>query len=77
MAKADRVSHSGEEGKSDAFSVDVEQSMATLEARGRHTAASTLVGDLNPALGFCFPLFSTVFPWENFHQVETCGSERK
>src|SRR5271157_1808504 len=43
MAKAGRVSHSGEEGKSDAFSVDVEQSMATLEARGRYTAASPLV----------------------------------
>jgi hypothetical protein len=27
MAKASRVSHSGEKGKSDAFSVDLEQSM--------------------------------------------------
>jgi hypothetical protein len=44
MAKASRLSHSGEEGKSDAFSVDVEQSMATLEARGRYTTASPLVG---------------------------------
>jgi hypothetical protein len=44
MAKAGRGSYSREEGESDAFSVDVEHSMATLEARGRYAAASLLVG---------------------------------
>ncbi len=39
------AAHTAEKsGKSDAFSVDVEQSMATLEARGRYAAASPLVG---------------------------------
>jgi hypothetical protein len=36
-----------------------------------------LGGDLNPILGFCFPLFSRVLPWEISIRVETCGSERK
>ena len=44
MAKAGRGSHSGEERESDAFSVDVEQSVATLEERGKYAAASPLVG---------------------------------
>jgi hypothetical protein len=30
-------------------------------------------GDLNPILGFCFPLFSRVFPWRTSIRVETCG----
>jgi len=35
------------------------------------------VGDLNPILGFCFPLFSMVFPWGISIRVESGGSERK
>src|SRR5271165_4981504 len=34
-------------------------------------------GDLNPILGFCFPLFSRVLPWGISIRVETCGSGRK
>jgi hypothetical protein len=34
-------------------------------------------GDLNPILGFCFPLFSRVLPWGISIRVETSGSERK
>jgi hypothetical protein len=36
-----------------------------------------LGGDLNPILGFRFPLFSRVLPWGISIRVETCGSERK
>jgi len=36
-----------------------------------------LGGDLNPILGFCFPLFSMVFPWGISIRVESGGSERK
>ena len=36
-----------------------------------------LGGDLNPFLGFYFPLFSMVFPWGISIRVETCGSARK
>jgi hypothetical protein len=38
---------------------------------------SLLGGDLNPILGFCFPLFSRVLPWGISIRVETSGSERK
>jgi hypothetical protein len=34
------------------------------------------VGDLNPFLGFCFPLFSMVFPWGISIRVEIGGIER-
>src|SRR5271166_3517052 len=34
-------------------------------------------GDLNPILGFCFPLCSMVFPYGISIRVETCGSGRK
>jgi integrase len=37
-------SYNGEDGKSDAVSLNLEQSMATLEARGRYAAACPLVG---------------------------------
>jgi hypothetical protein len=36
-----------------------------------------LGGDLNPILGFCFPLCSMVFPYGISIRVETCGSGRK
>jgi hypothetical protein len=36
-----------------------------------------LRGDLNPILGFCFPLCSMVFPYGISIRVETCGSGRK
>jgi hypothetical protein len=36
-----------------------------------------LEGDLNPVLGFYFPLFSILFPWGISIRVETCGSGRK
>ena len=36
-----------------------------------------LGGDLNPILGFCFPLFSMVFPCEISIRVAICGKERK
>jgi hypothetical protein len=32
-----------------------------------------LGGDLNPILGFYFPLFSMVFPWGISIRVEICG----
>ena len=41
----------------------------------RHSVSAG--GDLNPILGFYFPLFSMVFPWGISIRVETCGSERK
>jgi hypothetical protein len=34
-------------------------------------------GDLNPILGFCFPLFSIHFPGEFPSGVETSGTGRK
>jgi hypothetical protein len=34
-----------------------------------------LGGDLNPLLGFYFPLFSTVFPWRISIRVAICGKE--
>ena len=34
-------------------------------------------GDLNPILGFYFPLFSMVFPWGISIRVEICGKKRK
>jgi hypothetical protein len=40
-------------------------------------ASLAQLGDLNPILGFCFPLFSRVLPWGISIRVETCGSERK
>ena len=35
-----------------------------------------LGGDLNPILGFCFPLFSMLFLGGVSLRVETCGSKR-
>jgi hypothetical protein len=35
-----------------------------------------LGGDLNPLSGFCFPLFSMVFPWGFSIRVTICGKER-
>ena len=34
-------------------------------------------GDLNPILGFCFPLFSRVLPGRISIRVEICGTGRK
>ena len=36
-----------------------------------------LGGDLNPLLGFCFPLFPMVLPWEIAIRVENGGFSRK
>ena len=36
-----------------------------------------LGGDLNPVLGFCFPLFSMVFPRKSASRVENTGRQWK
>jgi hypothetical protein len=38
--------------------------------------SNVLGGDLNPISGFCFPLFSMVFPWGISIRVETRKAER-
>ncbi len=53
------------------------------EARRKYLSAWPLGGllcsggDLNPILGFCFPLFSRVLPGRISIRVETCGTGRK
>jgi hypothetical protein len=41
-----------------------QKSAKTLVFFGQRTFLLCSGGDLNPLSGFCFPLFSMVFPWE-------------
>jgi hypothetical protein len=41
-----------------------QKSAKTLVFFGQPTFLLCSGGDLNPLSGFCFPLFSMVFPWE-------------
>jgi hypothetical protein len=52
------------------FVPEIDQSVAKLLHIDFHLCSG---GDLNPILGFCFPLFSMAFPWGISTSVEICG----
>jgi len=64
-------------GGRDSESVQASQNLSSSRTT-TYRMASLLGGDLNPILGFCFPLFSRRFPWEfpsGWKSAESSGSK--
>jgi hypothetical protein len=60
------------------FGPEIDQNVGKLlQTVARPIFPTAREGDFNPILGFYFPLFSIVFPWEISIKVESGGFSRK